>query len=238
MIDTIRMMLGRMLEQKQFVTDKTGVKTIELVGTSFVANEPYIFGLPNEDYIKRELEWYNSCSLNVNDIPGEVPKIWQQVADKDGLINSNYGYLIYHPDNGYQYDRVKEELLKNPFSRRAEMIYTRPSVHDDYNYNGRSDFICTEAVQYLIRDDRLHAIVKMRSNDVVFGYRNDYAWQKHVLDKLANDLEIDAGGIFWCAGSLHVYEKDFYLVDYFNQYGQPHITKKEYKALYPSSPWN
>lgn len=221
--------------QSKFIIDKTGVKTLELIGTSFIANEPYIFGLPNYDYIQRELDWYKSCSLNVNDIPGETPKIWHQISDKEGFINSNYGYLIYHPDNGYQYDRTLEELRKNPFSRRAEMIYTRPSIHIDYNFNGRSDFICTEAVQYVIRDDKLHAVVKMRSNDVVFGFRNDFAWQKHVLEKLVSDLTIDVGKIYWCAGSLHIYEKDFYLVDYFNTTGLNHIKKSEYRLAFPNS---
>lgn len=233
----IRNEFVKCLMRERFVTDKTGVKTIELVGTSFIADQPYIFGLPNQDYIERELEWYNSCSLNVNDIPGETPKIWTQVADKDGFINSNYGYLIYHPDNGYQYDRVLEELRRNPDSRRAEMIYTRPSMHIDYNYNGRSDFICTEACQYLIRNERLHVVVKMRSNDVVFGYRNDWAWQRHVLEKLATDLEIEIGHIYWCAGSLHVYEKDFYLIDYYNTTGIPHISKSNYRVAFPESKW-
>ncbi len=53
-----------------YVTDKTGVKTIEIINASFEADEPYIIREPNEDYIKREIEWYQSKSLNVNDIPG------------------------------------------------------------------------------------------------------------------------------------------------------------------------
>jgi thymidylate synthase len=82
----------------------------------------------------------------------------------------------------------------------------------DYNANGMSDFMCTNAVQYMIRDGKLNAVVQMRSNDVVFGYKNDYAWQKFVLDKLAADLEVTPGRIIWNAGSLHVYERHFKLV--------------------------
>ena len=234
-IDKIRDSFRSKLIKGEFVVDKTGVKTIELIGTSFIADSRFIFGLPNEDYIERELAWYKSCSLNVNDIPGETPTIWKQVADKDGYINSNYGWCIFHPDNGSQYYNALEELRLNPFSRRAEMIYTRPSMHVDYNYNGRSDFMCTEAVQYLIRDGQLHAVVKMRSNDGYAGFRNDFAWQKHVLEKLSQDLAVDIGSIFWCAGSLHFYEKDFYLIDHYNKTGETHIKKSEYKLLYPNS---
>ena len=52
----------------------------------------------------------------------------------------------------------------------------------------------------------------MRSNDVVFGYKNDYAWQQHVLEMLADDLEIAPGFITWQVQNLHVYERHFDLV--------------------------
>ena len=52
----------------------------------------------------------------------------------------------------------------------------------------------------------------MRSNDVVFGYKNDYAWQSYVLEALSSDLEIPAGEITWQVQNLHVYERHFDLV--------------------------
>ena len=71
------------------------------------------------------------------------------------------------------------------------------------------------ANQYFIRDNKLITSVYMRSNDAVFGYNNDLAWQKHVRDKLLDDLETDteiryeAGPIYWNVGSFHVYERHF-----------------------------
>ena len=198
------------LKYGRFVTDKTGVKTIEMLGATFEANHPTIFGEVNEEYVERELAWYKSMSLSVNDIPGKTPAIWQQVADENGYINSNYGWAIWHEDNFSQYANVLKELRTNPNSRRAVMIYTRPTMWYDYNFNGMSDFMCTNAVQYMIRDGQLIAVVQMRSNDVVFGYRNDYAWQKHVVDKLSMDLGLDVNPkIIWHVGNLHVYERHF-----------------------------
>jgi hypothetical protein len=89
----------------EFEIDKTGVKTIDLPFVQFIADQNYIFRPPNEEYVKRELEWYLSQSLNVNDIPGETPKIWHHVADKDGFINSNYGWCIFSKENGNQYNK-------------------------------------------------------------------------------------------------------------------------------------
>lgn len=203
------------LANENYTTDRNGSKTIELIGASFIANEDAIFGTPNRDYIETELEWYDSESTNVNDIYDdyrEVPAAWLMTANAHGEINSNYGHLIYSAKYHTQYDQVLCELNNNPDSRRASMIYTRPSIWIEYCENGKNDFICTNAVTYYIRDNALHCVVQMRSNDVIFGYRNDYAWQDYVLRNLANDLSIDVGDIHWQVQNLHVYERHFDLV--------------------------
>ena len=182
------------------------------MNASFIADQPSIIGKVNEDYVERELAWYKSQSLNVNDIPGETPAIWKAVATEDGYINSNYGWCLWSDENHNQYTNVLDELKKNPDSRRANMIYTRPTMHSDYNRNGMSDFMCTNNVQYLIRNGELNALVYMRSNDAVFGYKNDWAWQKHVLDSLCNELNVPAGQIYWNVSSLHIYERHFDLL--------------------------
>ena len=184
-----------------------------MIGATFEADEQTIFGAVNHDYVDREIEWYKSQSLYVKDIPGKTPAIWEQIASDDGKINSNYGWAIYSEYNGYQYHNVLDELAERPNSRRAVMIYTRPTMWEDYKQDGMSDFMCTNAVQYMIRDDQLVAIVQMRSNDVVFGYRNDFAWQNHVANQLSKDLRLKTWPkIIWNVGNLHVYERHFDMV--------------------------
>lgn len=215
----MRYALADELAGKRFVTDKSGVKTIEILNASFIADEEALFGTVNQEYVARELEWYRSMSLNVEDIPGGPPAIWKQVADKNGIINSNYGWCIYSEENGYQFTKVVEELSKSPLSRRAIMIYTRPSMHIEYNLNGMSDFMCTNTVQYYIRNGQLHASVYMRSNDAIFGYKNDYAWQRHVQQELLDAVNRKCntvyalGNLYWNVGSLHIYERHFELVE-------------------------
>jgi len=203
------------LEAKQFVTDKTGQKTIEIIGASFLADKPAIFGTVNEEYVQKELKWYESESTNINDIYGsdrEPPKAWQYSANDHGEINSNYGHLIYSEKYNRQFENVIIELHKNPDSRRASMVYQRPSIWHEYNDNGKNDFICTNAVTYYIRNDVVNCVVQMRSNDVVFGYKNDFAWQQFVLNEVAEELNREAGDIIWQAQNLHVYERHFDLV--------------------------
>lgn len=218
-VNDIREIFKSKYKYANYVEDKSGCKTVEIINACFEADEPYIIREPNQDYIKRELEWYNSKSLNVDDIPGNTPQIWKDVADENGIINSNYGYLIWSADNICQYDNVRMELGENPDSRRATMIYTRPTIWLDAFKNGMNDFICTNNVQYFIRNNQLITSVYMRSNDAIFGYNNDVAWQKYVRDKLIDDLEVDtyiryeAGPIYWNVGSLHIYERHFNYIE-------------------------
>ena len=213
-IAAVREYFINQLRFSKFTTDRTGAKTIEMIGASFIADEDAIFGKPNHDYIDAELEWYDNQSTNINDIPygDKPPQAWQYAANEHGEINSNYGHLIYSDKYYCQYEKVINELEANPDSRRASMIYTRPSIWEEYNENGKNDFICTNSVTYYIRDNRLHAVVQMRSNDVIFGYRNDYAWQKNVLESLCWELHVDEGDIHWQVQNLHVYERHFDLV--------------------------
>lgn len=212
-INDIRKKLIQKYAEKDFVIDKTGVKTIELIGESFLVEEDWIIRKPNYDYIQREIEWYESQSLYVEDIPGNTPQIWKDVSSRHGRINSNYGYLIFSEQNGNQYMNVLTELLRNPNSRRATMIYNRPSMHQDYREDEMNDFVCTYANTFLIRDGKLHSHYVMRSSDCVFGVNNDFAWAKYVQQKLAGELKVEVGDLIWTASSLHVYERHFKFIE-------------------------
>lgn len=229
-VNDIREHFVNALEAKEYVVDKTGQRTIEYIGACFLADEPAIFGEPNQEYIDAEIQWYETMSTNINTLEkiyGKSPAAWQYSANEVGEINSNYGTLIHSDKYFNQYGNVIDELLRNPDSRRAMMVYNRPSVWVDYCENGKNDFICTNAVSYYIRNGAINAVVQMRSNDVVFGYKNDYAWQKHVLSELTADYnslyldnawdadyrrEMVVGDIIWQVQNLHVYERHFDLV--------------------------
>ena len=157
--------------------------------------------------------------MYVKDIPGGAPKIWQVCADRDGKINSNYGWCIFSDENGSQYDHCLNRLLDDHHTREACMIYTRPSMQVDCDSNGMHDFMCTYSTQVFLNPINefgydLDYTVFMRSNDAVYGFCNDAIWAKYVRDKLVADLNkcgltVFPGKIIWNAGSLHVYERHF-----------------------------
>lgn len=228
----IRALLSEKYQNEDFVIDKSGVKTVELIGASFIADEELVFGSVDKGYVLKELDWYLSKSLNVYDISEPVPEIWKKVSTPEGLINSNYGYLALSEENGSQFDNCVKHILENPDTRRASMIYTRPTMHSDYNKGGMSDFCCTNAINYYVRNGLIHANVQMRSNDGVFGFKNDLAWQQYVLNLLSQSTNYKPGNIIWNSGSFHIYERHFFMIDHWIKTGQTHITKLDYDKLY------
>ena len=232
--EDVKKLLVEKYKHGDFRITKTGIKTVELQGIQFEADKDSIIRKPNYDYAKREIEWYESQSLNVNDIPGGTPTIWKQCADVNGEINSNYGWMIYSKENGSQYNNCIWQLVNDPATREACMIYNRPSMQEDYKKNGMHDFCCTYAVQCFLNEVNKYSTlpdgskvklgldgymldyhVFMRSNDAVFGFCNDACWHMYVFDKMINDLSeklgcpIYKGKLIWNTGSLHVYERHF-----------------------------
>ena len=145
-ISQVRSYFVNQLASNNFTIDRNGSKTIEMIGASFYADEPAIFGTPNHEYIDVELDWYHSQSTNINDIyrgEREPPAAWKMTANDHGEINSNYGHLIFSEKYYNQFEQCVSELTMKPDSRRASMIYTRPSIWMEYNENDKNDFICT-----------------------------------------------------------------------------------------------
>ena len=166
--------------------------TVSLRGASFLVTSSHLLGAHtlNYEYQDAEIQWYVSQSLKVQDlfdIYGKKVRLWEDASDMDGMINSNYGYCIFSEERGSQYDHCLAKLGVMSGTRQAVMLYQH---HDMHKIAGR-DFTCTNAVHYYLEYPqdyyypRLNTVVQMRSNDAVYGFNNDYAWQRWVQQKLA-----------------------------------------------------
>jgi len=84
--------------------------------------------------------------------------------------------------------------------------------------DGSKDVPCTLSLQLLIRDRRLHMVVNMRSNDVVWGLPHDvfsFTCLQEVLMLELREAGVpvdDLGAYHHHAGSLHVYDTHFDLM--------------------------
>jgi thymidylate synthase len=148
--------------------------------------------------------------------------IWNQVKSKTGRINSNYGWMVFSPENGNksakksQYDYALEQLISNSDTRQSVCFYNRPSMQWEWNDddNAKHDFTCTFQTQQFIRKNKLYYIINQRSCDCITGLIPDFAWHCYVYNKFIEDLkkagkEIEVGKIYWNYGSVHCYERWF-----------------------------
>ena len=76
------------------------------------------------------------------------------------------------------------------------------------------DIPCTLNMQFLLREGKLHAVVNMRSNDVILGVTYDMftfsmVAYSVVLLLRARGIDVDPGSLLVNAGSLHLYEKHY-----------------------------
>ena len=160
-------------------------------------------------YAFAEWQWYLSADRSVyklKELYGSVPKIWQNIADENGLVNSNYGAYWF---GNNQYDKVVDILKKDPESRRASLSrYTADNI-DQYE----KDTPCTYAINFTILNNKLNMTVMMRSNDIWYGFCNDQYCFSMLQKMVADRLSIDVGLYYHFVNNLHVYD-DFIGKDY------------------------
>jgi thymidylate synthase len=73
------------------------------------------------------------------------------------------------------------------------------------------DAPCACTLQFFIRDDRLHLITYMRSNDVVWGLPYDVFLFTMLQELLSRELSRPLGTYTHIVGSLHLYDHHFEL---------------------------
>ncbi len=174
----------------------------------------------NSRYGVAEWLWYLSSNSSSNNI-GKLAKIWNIISDDDGEVESNYGVYLKP-----QWNWLKRELLRDPDSRRATAVINQ--IH--HKYKNKKDYPCTHYVQFFIRDQKLHLGVNMRSNDLVFGLCNDVftfsLFQQMMLNELnLSGMNLSLGSYFHHAGSLHVYDHHFLMIEKISKSTESDIDK-------------
>ena len=166
----------------------------------------------SSEYATIDGRWYLSRNPKVNDI-GKYAKIWLDIKDSLGEVESNYGtYIFNHTLN--QWAWVIEELTRDKDSRRAT-IAINELEHKNRN---DKDYPCTHYLHFFIRDDELHMGAYMRSNDAIFGFCNDVYNFCLFQQLMLNELRIyypnlKLGSYYHSAGSFHVYGRHYKMMD-------------------------
>ena len=153
------------------------------------------------EYAEAEWQWYLSGDRNISKLGllyGKVPAIWKRMADKDGNVNSNYGWQWKRSD---QLENVIETLKNFPETRQAAI-----SIYDGKEINQyKHDTPCTYAVQFTILHGKLDMSVLMRSNDLWYGFCNDQYQFSNLQMYVAQKLDLPIGIYYHYAHNLHLY---------------------------------
>ena len=157
------------------------------------------------DYAEAEWQWYLSGDDNIEKlgkIYGKIPPIWKRMADKQGNVNSNYGYQWQRGGNHKsQLDYIIEKLKKHKHTRHATISIYDGKEHPDY----KTDTPCTYAVQFTNVENRLNMCVTMRSNDLWYGFCNDQYCFSKLQELVCKETGLDMGSYFHFAHNLHIY---------------------------------
>lgn len=198
------------------VTNPRGLETKEIINARLTIDNYNFWSLPERPlkktlpYLYGELAWYFSGSRLASDI-GKYSKFWLKLADKDGIVNSNYGYLVYYKSNKNgltSFEWAAQTLAKDPHSRQAIILY---NDRDSY-YKGNKDFICTQLQHFLIREGVLYSIIYLRSSDAILGLSYDIPWWSIVHQSMAMYLDVKPGKIDVNIGSSHIYANKYKIV--------------------------
>jgi thymidylate synthase len=190
-----------------------GQKTLELRNAWLEITNPGdgICHLPSRNidlkYLEGELDWYLSGSLKVADIE-KHSKFWSKLADSNGTVNSNYGFLTMIEKHGglSQVEWCIQQLRTDIDTRQAIMNYNQPR----HKYIGNKDFVCTVSQEFRVDQfGSLNSVVHMRSNDLIFGLTFDAPWFVYVQKLIADAVGLKIGSYSHFASSLHVYERHF-----------------------------
>ena len=167
-----------------------------------------------EDYAEAEWQWYMSGDNNISklgEIYGKVPEIWKRMADKEGYVNSNYGWQwqrggSYNPELTYgdisQLDYVINLLKDNPRTRQAAISIYDCKEHNKYEF----DTPCTYAIQFTIQAQHLNMCATMRSNDLWYGFCNDQYCFSKLQELVATETGLLIGSYYHFAHNLHLYD--------------------------------
>ena len=152
-----------LLKPFEYLLDKIRLDGVDFNGTKALFNVGFYMEDPSqkiittkerkfsEKYAESEWLWYLSGDRSVERlgaIHGKIPPIWLRMADKNGNVNSNYGWQWKRNNQLY---KVIAMLENNPNTRQATIsIYDGKEIE---NYS--KDTPCTYAVQFTILDNKL-----------------------------------------------------------------------------------
>ena len=150
-----------------------------------------------------ELLWYLAKTNDLKFIEYYLAE-YGKYSDDGRTIFGGYGPRLFNMRRTNQVKNVLSLLSRNGASRRAVIqLFDAGDLTKD-----RKDIPCTCALQFLIRQGRLHMFSTMRSNDAFVGLPHDIFAFTMIQEIFARALTVEVGTYKHAVGSLHLYAKN------------------------------
>lgn len=140
-------------------------------------------------------------------------KIWQEWTNNHNNIGTAYGYQLGKPiylkgEITNQVSYLLKELKENPTSRRH--IISLWNIDD---LNQMNLYPCVWNSQWLVKENKLHLIVQIRSNDLFLGHPFN-VFQYYVLQRMiAQVTKYQLGSLSFNIADAHIYDRHIPLVE-------------------------
>lgn len=195
----------------------------------YIHREYYEFLNPEEDISKKDihhidLNRYNNSENNLLACNRKQHRALHQVQNNANNKVHNYNkdaldIRIENYKSNKQIDYIEEN---NKFTKITKIEKLHRKNHDlfDIEVEDNHNFFinwwvcvhnCTISNQFMIRDNKIHMIVNMRSNDVFYWLQYDLVWFGLILQSIRLDLlkfypDLELWNIYHNAANIHIYE--------------------------------
>jgi thymidylate synthase len=156
-----------------------------------------------------ELLWYLAGSNAVDFITYYVKRYSKESSDGK-TIHGAYGPRLYGLHGAVnQVQNILSILGASPTTRRAVIQLFDGADNENATDPDRRnlDVPCTNTLQFFVRDDKLHVVASMRSNDAFLGLPHDIFCFTMMQELFAGALGLQVGSYKHFVGSLHIYEE-------------------------------
>lgn len=158
-------------------------------------------------YAGSELLWYLSGDDSIDIIRHYAPQ-YENFAE-DGKAYGAYGHRLKNNVRNFDQVVLAMRLLKQAHdTRQCVVTLWKPDDLLAALDGTHKDLPCTLVWQFFVREDKLHMVVTMRSQDIWLGMPYDIFVNTCMMRLVANELRLKMGTYTHNCGSLHLYEKN------------------------------